>query len=52
LLSGLIYHLIAGVKHLLMDIGIGEEEGTAKVGAVITIALSTVLIALTGVWLW
>ncbi len=50
--AALLYHLVAGVKHLLMDIGIGETlEGGVK-GAKITIAASAVLILLAGILLW
>ncbi|MRI34643.1 succinate dehydrogenase, cytochrome b556 subunit [Endozoicomonas sp. OPT23] len=52
LLSGLIYHFVAGIKHLLMDIGIGEGKESGRTGAVVTIAVSVVLIVLAGVWVW
>jgi len=51
-LAGLIYHTVAGVKHLIMDLGIGESlEGGIK-GAQITFAVSAVLIFLAGLWIW
>jgi succinate dehydrogenase / fumarate reductase cytochrome b subunit len=40
ILSALLYHLVAGIKHLLMDMGIGEELE------------SGLLIILAGVWVW
>ena len=52
LLSGLIYHFVAGVKHLLMDIGIGEELESGRAGSLVTIVVSAVLIVLAGVWVW
>lgn len=52
LLSGLIYHFVAGVKHLLMDVGIGEGKESGKAGAIVTVVLSAVLIVLAGVWVW
>ncbi len=51
-LAGLLYHFIAGVKHLLMDIGIGETFAGGLLGAKLVIAISAVTILLTGVWLW
>ena len=51
-LSALIYHFIAGIKHLLMDIDIGDGKESGKLGAVITLILSFGLIIVTGVWLW
>lgn len=51
-LAGLIYHAVAGVKHLLMDLGVGETlEGGIK-GARVTFAVAGVLIVAAGVWVW
>lgn len=50
--SALIYHSLAGVKHLIMDFGIGETMEGGITGARIVIALSIVLILLAGVWIW
>jgi len=52
ILSGLLYHLVAGIKHLLMDFGIGETLEGGVLGAKVTIVVSVVLILLAGVWLW
>jgi len=51
-ISGLLYHLIAGIKHLLMDLGIGETLEGGQTGAKLVVALSAISIILTGVWLW
>lgn len=51
-LSALAYHLVAGVKHLLMDMGIGESKDAAPRGAMIVIVVSAILIIALGVWLW
>lgn len=50
--SALAYHLVAGIKHLLMDLGFGESKEAAPRGAKIVIVVSIVLIAALGVWLW
>jgi succinate dehydrogenase / fumarate reductase cytochrome b subunit len=52
LLSALLYHLVAGVRHLIMDTGVGETLEGGKLGSKIVIALSAVLIVLAGVWIW
>lgn len=50
--AGLIYHTVAGVKHLIMDLGYGETmEGGIK-GAKAVFAVSIVLILLVGAWIW
>ena len=50
--SALLYHWVAGVRHLLMDIGVGETLRGGRFGAMAVAAISAVLIALAGVWLW
>ena len=52
LLSSMIYHIIAGIRHLLMDAGIGEGAKVVQCTAKASIALSVILILLLGVWLW
>lgn len=51
-LAALIYHLAAGIRHLLMDMGIGESLEGGRRSAVVVLAVSAVLILLVGVWLW
>lgn len=52
ILAALIYHSLAGVKHLIADFGIGESFEGGVLAARIVIALSAVLILLAGVWIW
>ncbi|WP_419537147.1 succinate dehydrogenase, cytochrome b556 subunit [Endozoicomonas sp.] len=52
ILSALIYHFIAGVKHLLMDVDVGDGKESGRLGAIITLVLSIALIILAGVWVW
>ncbi|HSX70886.1 MAG TPA: succinate dehydrogenase, cytochrome b556 subunit [Pseudomonas sp.] len=52
LLSALLYHLVAGVRHLIMDMGFGESLEGGKLGSKIVIAVSVVVIVLAGVWVW
>ncbi len=51
-LAALAFHMVAGVKHLLMDIGIGESHSAGPLGAKQTIIVSTVLVIVLGVWIW
>lgn len=50
--AALIYHLLAGIRHLLMDLGIGETLRGARGSVVFVFILAIVLIVLAGVWLW
>ncbi|WP_263139559.1 succinate dehydrogenase, cytochrome b556 subunit [Pseudomonas alcaligenes] len=52
LLSALLYHLVAGLRHLIMDLGFGETLQGGKLGSQIVLAVSAVLIVLAGVWIW
>ena len=52
LLSALLYHLVAGVRHLIMDMGHGETLEGGKLGSKIVIVVSVILIVLVGVWIW
>ena len=51
-LVGLGYHVIAGVRHLLMDVGIGETLEGGRLGAQIVLVLAVVYAGVVGVWLW
>jgi succinate dehydrogenase / fumarate reductase cytochrome b subunit len=51
-LAFLIYHTVAGTRHLIQDLGIGESlEGGVK-GAQAVFAISAVLIFVAGWWVW
>ena len=46
------YHLIAGLKHLLLDLGLGETKVAAEHGAKILLTSLVLITVLAGVWLW
>ena len=51
-LSALTYHLLAGVRHLCMDLGYFEELDTGNASAKAIIAIWLVVSLIIGVWLW
>ncbi|HVV68623.1 MAG TPA: succinate dehydrogenase, cytochrome b556 subunit [Gammaproteobacteria bacterium] len=51
-LSALIYHLVAGIRHLLMDMGVGESLKGGRAGAYLVLVISIVLIIFAGICLW
>ncbi len=51
-LAALAYHLVAGVRHLVMDFGVGETLEGGRLGAMIVLIAAAVLIVLAGVWVW
>lgn len=50
--TGLSYHALAGVKHIIMDFGYGETMEGGVLGARLVIALSVVLAAVWGITIW
>ncbi|WP_428033613.1 succinate dehydrogenase, cytochrome b556 subunit [Amphritea sp.] len=52
LVSALLYHFFAGIKHLVMDFGHCEELESGKMAAKVTLVVSAVAILLAGVWIW
>jgi succinate dehydrogenase / fumarate reductase cytochrome b subunit len=51
-LAALSYHTVAGIRHLIMDMGVGESLKGGKTGAAIVLVIAIILIALAGVWIW
>lgn len=50
LLSALAYHFVAGIKHLLLDMEVGETVEGSKFASKLTIFFSIILIVLAGLW--
>ena len=50
LLAALAYHLVAGIKHLIMDAGVGETLKGGVIAARVTIFLAAALIVLAAIW--
>lgn len=52
ILTAFIYHMLAGIKHLVMDMGIGETLEGGKRGAVLVLVSVAIGVLLAGVWIW
>jgi succinate dehydrogenase / fumarate reductase, cytochrome b subunit len=52
LLASLSFHLVAGIRHLLMDIGIAETHRGGRLGANVVFIVAIILIIAAGLWLW
>jgi succinate dehydrogenase / fumarate reductase cytochrome b subunit len=52
IVSALIYHALAGIKHLIMDMGFGETMSAGILGVRIVVGFAAILIALAGYWIW
>jgi succinate dehydrogenase / fumarate reductase cytochrome b subunit len=45
-------HFMSGLRHLLLDIGIGDSKATARLNAWLAFAASGFVVLLTGICLW
>jgi len=52
ILSMLAYHIVAGIRHLFMDAGIGESLEGGIIGSKLVIFLGIVIAVGLGVWIW
>ena len=49
----LIYHSCAGMRHLIMDMGVGEDSfKSGKISAFVMIAVAMILLTLTFFWVF
>jgi succinate dehydrogenase / fumarate reductase cytochrome b subunit len=51
-ISSWAYHVIAGIRHMLMDVGIGEGLEAGRRSAMLVILLAVLSTILLGIWLW
>lgn len=51
-LSALAFHFVAGVKHLLMDLGLGESLAGARWASALAFLATLLLMALAAAWLF
>ena len=52
MVSASVFHLIAGIRHLLMDMGLFESLNAGRITAILVITLGIIAIILAGVWIW
>ncbi len=51
-LSALLYHLLAGIRHMLMDYGWGETLTASRHSALTLIAVVIIGVVALGAWIW
>lgn len=51
-LSAFVYHICAGVKHLIMDMGIGETLEGGRTGAKLALVFAAIGIIAAGIFVW
>ncbi len=50
--AALLYHMVAGFRHLLSDVGLGASLQGGRRSALLVFIVSIILVILAGVWLW
>ncbi|WP_419419550.1 succinate dehydrogenase, cytochrome b556 subunit [Legionella sp. D16C41] len=50
--AALIYHLLAGIRHVIMDAGYGEHVSSGRNSAIFVIVAAIILTLLLGFWIW
>lgn len=50
--AALAYHLFAGIRHILMDMGFGEALASARKSAVFLVVIAVIAIISLGVLVW
>jgi succinate dehydrogenase / fumarate reductase, cytochrome b subunit len=50
--AAFMYHLFAGIRHMIMDLGFGEELCASRRSAVLIIVLGVISTLLLGIWIW
>jgi succinate dehydrogenase / fumarate reductase cytochrome b subunit len=52
LLVPFCFHFVAGIRHLLMDVHLGDTLKSGRLGALLTLTFFFVFIIVVGIWLW
>nr|WP_115148847.1 succinate dehydrogenase, cytochrome b556 subunit [Legionella bononiensis] len=50
--ASLAYHILAGIRHIIMDMGFGEHLATGRRTSILVIVLSVILTIILGIWIW
>jgi succinate dehydrogenase / fumarate reductase cytochrome b subunit len=50
--SAWMYHVLAGIRHMLMDLGYGESLPAGRYSAIAVMVLAGIAIIFLGVWIW
>lgn len=51
-LSGLAYHMLAGIRHLIMNVGYLESLNKMQLTAKVILGLSVLFSLILGIWIW
>lgn len=52
ILTSLAYHVVAGIRHLLLDFHIGDSLQAGRIGSWLTLVLAALAAVGLAIWLW
>lgn len=52
MLAGLTYHFVAGIRHLLMDMHIGESKAGGRISSYVVFTIFSLIVLALGYGLW
>lgn len=50
--AAMSYHVLAGIRHMAMDLGFGEHLDAGRRSAMIVIVLAVIFAIFLGIWIW
>ena len=51
-IAAIVYHLFAGIRHLITDMSIAETVASSRRAAIIVFVLTVIVMMAAGWWLW
>lgn len=48
----LAYHILAGIRHMIMDLGCGESLSAGRRTSILVIVLAVISTIFLGIWIW
>jgi succinate dehydrogenase / fumarate reductase, cytochrome b subunit len=47
-----LFHLVAGLRHLLLDLNVGVEKKSGKLASIVVAVIAVLLFILAGIYVW
>jgi succinate dehydrogenase / fumarate reductase, cytochrome b subunit len=51
-LAPLLFHLVAGLRHLLLDVNVGVELKSGRLASILVAIIAVILFILAGIYVW
>jgi len=50
--AAMIFHVLAGIRHIFMDIGFGDHLCAGRRTAILVMVMTVILALFLGIWIW